>query len=643
MNKTPVTLAIVGLFNTPFIFAATNLDNGSTNPTIVVSAIRSEQSEVTTPASISIISRDEIDRSGAQNVADVLRARGGIQISDLFGDGSRTNISMRGFSADSAKSNTLILIDGRSMNNIDMSSPRLNNIALKDVERIEIIQGSAGTLFGDQAVGGVINIITRQPTEFSGDVELGLGSYDTKTARGSVSNYLDNGISFRLSAESRKSDNYREHNALDYNNGFGRIDYDYGNGTVFAETQRTLEDLELPGALTQAEMDADRTQVNPLYPDDFNDSVSTLSRVGVMQNIGTHWQLEAELSAKKSNTFGKAWGSDFEQDYDDTGFTPRFIGTIPGSHGETLITIGADLYDYKYVTDWGFGEDKNTQENRAYYAQAVVPLSNKITGTFGARHASMESEISIGNLDDSVTVGEIGLSYQASPRWRLFARGDSNFRFPKVDEQTYTEPGVDGLDTQTGISYEVGSEWKKENASFKAVVYRLTLDNEIDYDSTADGPWGPGTGANVNLDSTQRTGLILEGSLQAITDLLLTAQYTYVDPEIDGGSFSGNSIPFVARNVLRMSADYRLNSHWNLFGELQYTGERYQGSDYENLLDKLPALTIVNMNINYRNGPYVLSAKVNNLTNEKYSNYATYDTYYPAPERNFLFNASFAF
>ena len=125
-------------------------------PAVVVSAARTQQSVLTTPASITVITREQIEASRARHIHEVLRSQGGVQIRDLYGDGSRATVDMRGF-GETAGSNTLILVDGRRLNNPDIATPDLNSIALEDVERIEIVQGSAGVLFGDQAVGGVIN------------------------------------------------------------------------------------------------------------------------------------------------------------------------------------------------------------------------------------------------------------------------------------------------------------------------------------------------------------------------------------------------------------------------------------------------------------------------------------------------------
>ncbi|MES9930042.1 MAG: TonB-dependent receptor plug domain-containing protein, partial [Candidatus Thiodiazotropha sp. 6PDIVS] len=144
---------------------------------LLVSASRSEQSGLQIPTSIRVITRTEIEQSVARNLLQLLNGQSGIQINSLYGDGSQATVDMRGFGP-TAGANTLILVDGRRLNNSgDLANADLNSIDLKRIERIEIVQGSAGTLFGNQAVGGMINIITQEPEALSGTVSVGGGSY----------------------------------------------------------------------------------------------------------------------------------------------------------------------------------------------------------------------------------------------------------------------------------------------------------------------------------------------------------------------------------------------------------------------------------------------------------------------------------
>ena len=167
---------------------------------------------------------------------------------------------MRGF-GETANANTLIMVDGRRLNNMDIGVPDLNSISLKDVKRVEIIQGSAGTLFGVQVVGGVINIITDTPGDFSAFAEAGYGSYESYNARAGVSHRLDNGFSYRFTLDKKETDNYRDNNALNYENVAGRLGYEHTSGEVFFDFQHVDEDLDTPAALFAAEVAADRRQV----------------------------------------------------------------------------------------------------------------------------------------------------------------------------------------------------------------------------------------------------------------------------------------------------------------------------------------------------------------------------------------------
>ncbi len=619
---------------------------------IIVSATRSLQSEVTTPASITIISREDIELSGARHISEVLRTQAGVQLRDLYGDGSRTTISMRGFSGGNAAANSLVLVDGRRLNNADLAGPALNSISLKDVERIEIIQGSAGTLFGDQAVGGVINIITSTSEEQRADVEAGIGSYNKKRVNAQLANAITDNVSYRVSVEALNSDNYREHNEQEYVNGFARLDYKQDKGKWFFELQSVDEELELPGALTAAEVEADPRQANPFFPDDFNKTQTNIARVGVRQRITPNMQLEAELSQRKEDIDGIGFATAFSQERQSQGFTPRLVTNWSTAQGEALLTVGLDYEDNDYIYDSSvaFISDVNaTQQNWALYTQLVYPLTETLSTTIGARYAEVENHIVDSTAfpagfdkNDDIQVGEIGLSWQYTNQLRLFTRLDENYRFAKIDEQTYTSPGVQGLETQTGTSYEVGAEWRASNYSAKVLAYRLDLDNEIDFDSTAPGP-GAFPGANINLPPTRREGVIIEGKTRLNDKLSLSGQVTYIDATITGGSFTGNTIPFVAEHEATLSLSYKQTPSLSWYVEGHYIGERYQDSDYDNSLNKLPGFTVFNLHLQYAASSWNSGIRVNNIFDKAYVGYATFDSYYPAPGINAELYAAYRF
>lgn len=632
-------------------------------PAVHVSASRTEQSTLSTPASITIITRRQIEDSGASHIVDVLRGQGGVQINDFFGDGSRATIAMRGF-GETAGSNTLVLIDGRRLNNPDIASADLNTLAIEDVERIEIVQGSAGVLFGDQAVGGVINIITRKPGALRHSLKLTAGSYNTRGFYGNTSQSLDNGFNYRLSVNLRESDNYREHNEARYLNGFTRLGYEYSSGSVFTELQYVDDELDTPGTLFADEAAIDRRQVSPNFATDFSDATTKTGRLGLIQELSDHWSFEGEVTSRKTDgvfRLSSVFGAETEnstQVRKIREFTPRLIGFVPALNN-TMLTLGADVIESDYQLNSRFGEQHNTQSQRSVYLQAVLPASDMLDITIGVRHAKVDNDLrDTGSfalypaglqVDDDVTVGSTGVALKAGENWRVIARADQNYRFAKVDE--FLQPGYTPafepllLKTQEGLSLESGVEWTRGSHSAKFIVYKLDLENEIAFD--------PVNFANINLDDTERKGFITSANWKAMQHLAVSASYTYTDAEVLSGAFAGKQVPFVAKHAGLLSADYAISETWQLYGEVFAKSGRVFSGDFDNVLAKLPGYGLVNIKAAYHYKNFTFSGRVNNVLNKAYSDagqlgldpvsFDAREAYFPSPEINFLLTAAWEF
>jgi len=639
------------------VFAATEI------PAVVVSAARTEQSTLITPASITVITREQIEVSGARHINEVLRGQGGVQVNDLYGDGSRASIDMRGF-GDTAGSNTLVLVDGRRLNNPDIAAPDLNSIALEDVERIEIIQGSAGVLFGDQAVGGVINVITRKPGALRHSLKLSAGSYNTVQLHAMTSQALDNGINYRLSLDARESDNYRDHNEASYINGFGKLGYEYSSGSVSGELQYINDELNTPGTLFADEVIADRRQVNPVFANDFSNAKTAIARLGLVQQMSENWSAEGELTGRDTNgefRLSSVFGAETEvstQDRRVVEFTPRFIGFVPAMNN-TMMTLGADLVASDYELSSRFGDQLNDQSQYSLYAQAVVPASEVLDVTLGVRYAQVENDLrDTGTfaiypagiqIDDDVTVATFGLAIKADENWRVLFRADQNYRFAKVDE--YLQPVFTPtftpviLKTQQGLSVETGVEWVSGSDTAKLLIYQLDLDDEIAYD--------PVNFANINLDQTRRKGVITSGYWQQSKKLGYSASYTFTDAEVLSGPFAGKDIPLVARHSVLLGSDYQLTEKWQLYGELFAISERVFAGDFDNVLGRLPGYGVLNIKAGYDYRNFFFTARVNNLLNKAYSDvgqlsfdpntFAATEAFFTSPEINFMLTAAWQF
>jgi len=639
------------------IFAATEI------PAVVVSAARTEQSTLTTPASITVITRADIEAGGARHITDVLRGQGGVQINDLYGDGSRATVDLRGF-GETAGSNTLVLVDGRRLNNPDIAAPDLNSIALEDVERIEIVQGSAGVLFGDQAVGGVINVITRKPGALRHALKLSAGSYNTVQLHAMTSQALDNGMNYLLSVDARESDNYRDHNEASYLNGLGKLGYDYETGSVSGELQYINDELNTPGTLFADQVVEDRRQVSANFANDFSNAKTAIARLGLVQQMGSNWSFEGELAGRDTNgefRLSSVFAAETEvstQDRRVLEFTPRVIGIVPGLN-DTLLTLGVDAVASDYRLTSRFGDQQNDQSQGSLYAQAVIPASEVLDVTLGLRYAEVVNDLQDTGMfaifpdgvriEDDVTVGTFGLAIKADENWRILFRADQNYRFAKVDE--YLQPVFTPtfspaiLKTQQGLSVETGLEWLSGSNNAKLLIYQLDLDDEIAYD--------PVNFANINLDQTRRKGVITSAYWQQSNRLGYSASYTYTDAEVLNGAFAGKEIPLVARHSLLLGSDYRLNDKWQLYGELFAISDRVFAGDFNNVLGRLPGYGLVNIKTAYDYNDFTFSARINNLFNKKYSDVGqlSYDpvtfvereAFFTSPEINFMLTAAWQF
>ncbi|WP_290702661.1 TonB-dependent receptor [Amphritea sp.] len=625
----------------------TNNSDTHTLDTVIVSATRSEQSTNLAPTMISVIDSKQISRSNANNLADLLRSSGMVQIRDTLGDGSRVSVSMRGF-GQNTNNNVLVLVDGRRLNNSTLQSPALNTVAIEDIERIEITHGSAGSLYGDQAVGGVINVITKTSFETHGSVQISGGNYDTSNVQANLSHSYNNGIGIRLSGKHAVSDGYRDNNDSEFDTYTGELSYQYDSGELFIEKQKINDDLRLPGALNDTELAEDRRQSSK---DDFSNGTTDIIRLGIDQVLTGNLSLLAEYSKRESHNYGYLSGN-FHNDFKVESFTPRLSGEWGLNQGTLYVTSGFDQIQSHYENSWN---SKYQQDLRAFYLQTIIPLNSNLNLTLGARHSRVEDKnlssftSKSRNNKESATVKEIGLSWQLSQQQRLFLRRDENFRFANLDEHGFTLPSVEFLKPQEGTSWEMGWQRQLDDSTLTTSLYHLTLKNEILYDAEIANPFGfGGKGANINLDDSRRQGIIIEFNQTLTPSLIAGATYTYTDAELTAGSFKGNAVPFVAEHTLNLFTDYQISGNWSLFVDGQLTGSRYQDDDNANGQRKVPEQFILNTAVNYKRDDWFASFKVNNLSNEKYDGYAIYSAFsganhYPAPERNIKLTLGYRF
>lgn len=598
-------------------------------------------------AAVNVIDSSDIQMSGATNLVDLLRGRYGIQISD---NNTNAVISMRGFTSGQAANNTLILVDGRKLNNIDIAAPALSAIPLNMIERIEVLSGSAGVLYGDQAVGGVINIITRAPDRAGGNITVSGGSFDTREARGDYAGQFANDWHYYVSVSQKNADNYRHHNASKTGAILGRIGYTDDVTDFYLESSYFDNRVETPGALTKAQFEQDPRQS---FADakDYQHDMTYAIRSGISQQISDNWRLAADMNYSDSLVTSFAWSSAGRNERDLLAINPKAVGTYATDNGDLNIVVGTDLSR----GNSNFGYRSNEQTLLSAYVQATVPLTDSLSYVVGGRYSRVEDDLKDASvypngikLDESEDAYELGFNYQFNDANRFYLRAEDNFRFAKVDEQAYTPPSVVGLTPQTGRSYEAGWDVNYNFVQTRLNVYRLNLKDEIIFDPSAQKPVGGGfNGANVNAEASMRYGASVSVNWMVFSNLQLGADYNYIDAEFTEGVNKGKSLSWVAENSARLYSSWDVTENWQLYSDFAFTGSRFIEGDNANVDEKLSAYTLVNVALNYSYQDWLASLRLDNLFDKQYVSASYYSEfgsgYYSGTGRNIRLTVSYQF
>lgn len=651
INPTKIALLIGSLCSFSIIapvMAADDTSIAKVDEHLVVIG-RSDKTPLNIAANVNVIDAAAIEMSGATNLTDVLRGQSGIQISD---NNIGTSFAMRGFSASTAVNNTLILLDGRRLNNIDIAAPSLNAIPLNQVDRIEILSGSAGVLYGDQAVGGVINIVTKSPENTGGSVQLSGGSFDTYEGRGDVSGAINKDWRYFFTGSYNQGDNYRQHNANETGSILGRIQYKTATDSFFVETSYYDNDRENPGSLTEKQFKDDpRASSNKV---EYAHEMTTAARTGYQHQLNQNWALAADLDYSDTLVSSLNWGANSHNTRSLLMFSPKALANYSTRQGELNLVTGLDISRGK--ADFDTMARSNVQQMQSAYLQATVPLSHTLSYVVGGRYARVTDELVDGNvypngmdLDENAHAFELGLNYRPTAEHRLYVRADDNFRFAKVDEQAYTSPGVFGLKPQTGRSYEAGWDWAVASQTLRVSLYRLDLEDEIVYDSSAVKPIGGNfNGANVNADASRRYGAGADWDWQITKALQLGLEYNYTDAEFTDGANDGKELSWVAKHTGRGYVSMDFAEHFQVFAEAIYTGDRFIEGDNANQGDKLASYVLGNLALNYNRDAWLASLRIDNVFNKDYVSAGYYggdwgDSYYSGRGRDIRFTVGYRF
>ena len=636
---------------------------------LVITASRTPEPSAEVPAQVTVISAGDIAESGAVSITEVLEQVPGVRFSGAISGAGSDTISMRGFGENSF-GRVLVLIDGNKINDPDMKAVNWNAIPLSDIERIEVMDGSAAVQYGNSAVGGVINIITKKGGERRTLIGVSGGSFFYN--RESVSHFepVPWG-NFSLSAEYTGTEGYRERqasrtaNITAGANLFLRENLNLSLNAFFSDLY-----FQLPGGLdkehfkddpTKALRDDGATWPDPNYVPNFDDENTEYHFGG---GVGLQWfpAKNAELNLPLSYR-GKLTRMDMASFYNADlmtlgSYTDRTLHTVEArpqgsvtfspADMDLRILGGVDVY-FVNLDAVSFGKVDHSGASSSYtisewtigpYLTArFSPLSN-LSLSAGVRFdtAIIDASKPRNHIDENKSytafVYEGGLVFNPLKELKLYAKYSSLFRYPFVDELAQVSGYMDKfnakLKPETGFNAEAGVAYKPGKIlDINANFFFMGLKDEISYNND--------TNANENLDKTRRLGTNVGLNFTPADLLSFGVSYSFVDAVFTAGDNKDKHVPLVPAHKINGSLTVRLPFGLDFGPNCEYTSASYYGQDYANKADMLEQWFLLGASARYtlkkEGREFALQINAKNLLNTRYASYGTafFDEYIPTP------------
>jgi len=599
-----------------------------TSEPITVTATRFATGLSNSPVSVSVLDEQDIARSGTTSITELLQQQAGVQVLNYFGNSSsQSRIDMGGFGATGGE-NTLVLLNGRRLNDVDLSGATLAAVPLASVARVEILHGSGSVLYGDNAVGGVINIVTK--TGFEGPavvVEARAGSYSTN-GLALTANARSTDTAATVSAQGLDSDGYRDNSAFRQRGLVAEVTRLAGERRYGLRAGASSETNHLPGALNE-----------PLYLSNpraaIDDAEANMEqRSAELFLSGPDIAGELGLRSKKQDAYGTT-----AADLETVSFTPRYSTTL----WHQSLVAGIDVYRSTLSTQAAFPPSSfgpatsNASDTRrdslAIYLTDAFDLGSGFGINLGVRHQAVSLDMTNADLltgsqtgaqsNDQLNAWEATLSWRQGTT-RTYVRAAESFRFPVLDEMwSYFTGGITLLRPQTDQHVELGVSTALGPTTLEANAFRILVKDEIGFNDA--------TFANENLDPTRHTGFNLSWRAAYGERASLRLGWTYRDASFRAGAFDGNTIPEVPRNSVTLVTVWRVTEHQQLGLDGVYTGERYFGNDSANVGKNMPSNNLWKLHYTYAPPSWKLRLTVDNLTNVRTADLGYYASFSPNP------------
>lgn len=599
-------------------YAAVN----ETLPDIVVTATRTAQSADATLASVTVITRQDIDRLQAQSLPDVLRGAAGLTISNSGGAGKATSVFLRGTNA----GHVLVLVDGIKIGSATTGTASFQDIPVAQIERIEIVRGPRASLYGSEAIGGVIQIFTRKGGgELTPSLDMTAGSYGTVNATAGLSGGGEQGW-FNAKVDQRNTSGFNACNGKPSPGGGGcyvvEPDKDgYRNFSLGLRGGYRF-DNGMTAGFNALQANSTSKSDGSIYAGNEARSVQQVLGGNMDFAVSGQWNmaLRGGRSQDKSDIFFDGqYISRFNTQRDSLSWQNDFaLGA------DQLLTVGLDYQNDRIdalpaVASPAQAFTRTARDNRALFGQ--------YQGSFGAHSlqasARHDDNQQFGGHD---TVG-LGYGYALNDEVRLTASYGTAFKAPTFNQLYYPGFGSATLNPELSRSIEAGVAGQGKFGKWSLNAYQTNITDLIGSD--------PATFAPVNIDNARLTGL--EGQLQTrMAEWSFNGTLTLQDPRQTSGANQGKLLNRRATESMRAEVTRDFDGY-RLAGSLYAEGRRFD--DLANTgAKRLGGYGLLDLRAEYRIATgWLVQGRIDNLLDKRYET----ARFYNQPGRGVYFTLNY--
>ena len=432
-------------------------DSATTNrlPEVVVTAERLCETTATTPSAVTIVTREQIDQQQARTVREVLSQQAGVEVASTGQPGGQSSLFLRGANYNQ----TLVLIDGMRVNNPFNSAFDFANLPVDNIERIEILRGPQSTLYGSEAMGGVINIVTRQgAAQPTGAIMVEGGSFDSFRTRESFSMTAGQ-LSLAASGSYFTTENERPNSAEDVWNASARASYQF--------LEHLSASLLTTYSQTHAGAPGDRnlTGASGFDRNDFLNNEGTLVALTVIAQPVESWDITLKLAHDYQRILfnePQPNPTPFPAPWDNL---PAYMEATQTTRQQldlqNVIALGEQ---HQFVLGGSVDDSQATDRSTLLGANPARQsiLDKALYGQYAFTPVPRFTVNAGGRVDDYTTFGAAG-TFKTGARWtapvtETLVRGNvgSGFRAPSVRDLIQTYGGNPDLQPERSLGWDFG-------------------------------------------------------------------------------------------------------------------------------------------------------------------------------------------